>query len=153
MICVKNRIFDSATYTGNINEPSPTEFDSKKVNNNGADSTLINFKNKEEKKENFRQIVISGKEFERIVYSEDRHYHFNPQRHTLTSLDGIKSWTSVLFSLWSIWTVIIIHTIILSNVFTTKYSYYFHYRPKVFITYIILSVITILHGIFLFFQV
>ena len=110
-------------------------------------------KAKDAKKGNFRQVVISGKEFERIVYCDDRHYHFNPRRHTLTALDGIKSWTSVLLCIWALWAVIIIHTTILSHVFDTQFHYYLHSKPKELITYIVFNLLTVLHGIFIFYQV
>ena len=79
-----------------------------------------------------------------ILSKNNIHYHYNPERHTLTSLDGIKSWTIWLLIIYFNWFMIIIENIAQNDGFSFRYD---KDNPSYYFGYIILFLNTILYFI------
>eukprot|EP01084_Bolivina_argentea_P306473 529602_1 len=91
--------------------------------------------------------IILNNKYEKIVYSYDRqtHYHYNPYQHVLTSLDGIKSLTSVYIMIYCIWSISFLHEMCNKSFIHSKYKYYWGC--------IILSIVTFIQFIRIILQI
>ena len=96
------------------------------------------------------ETIILNNKYEKIIYTDDKqtHFHYNPHQNILSTLDGIKSWTSVCIMTFCVWCITFFYQMSnsfqsINNTMTVKQKWGF----------IILVIVTIIQGVRISFQV